>query len=129
MSVGPTGFRVDLAQTPEERNQGLSGRDQLDPGAGMLFIFEQDRPYSFWMKEMRFPLDFLWIDSDCTVADITVDVPPPQPGTELADLLTYRPQVPVRYVLEINAGDVAAQGIAIGDPVAFQGTIPPEHGC
>ena len=129
VSVGNTGFQVDVAQTPEERSLGLSGRPSLAPGTGMLFVFEEESSHSFWMKEMQFPLDFLWIDTSCAVADITVDVPPPAEGTELSELPTYQPQVPVRFVLEINAGDVAAAGISVGDPATFQGSIAGRYGC
>ena len=50
---------------PEERSQGLSGRPNLAAGTGMLFVFEQAGSYAFWMKDMRFPLDMVWIDAQC----------------------------------------------------------------
>jgi uncharacterized membrane protein (UPF0127 family) len=81
------------------------------------------------MWEMQFPLDFVWIGSDCLVADITKDVPPPTPNITLSDLPRYQPAVPVQYVLEINAGDIKATGIAKGDPVVFGGSLTGLFGC
>ena len=129
--AGDAIFVVDVAETVEERAQGLSGRPSLGEGTGMLFIFEEESIHSFWMKEMQFPLDFLWIDGGCTVADITVDVPQPAEGTELSKLPTYRPDVPAKFVLEINAGEAAARGISKGDAVAFGGTLNDNarYGC
>ena len=131
VSIGASIFMVDVAETVEERAQGLSGRPSLGEGTGMLFIFEEESVHSFWMKEMQFPLDFLWIDGGCTVADITVDVPQPAEGTELSKLPTYRPDVPAKFVLEINAGEAAARGISKGDAVAFGGTLNDNarYGC
>jgi uncharacterized membrane protein (UPF0127 family) len=129
ITVGNATFTVDLADTPEKRTRGLSGRPPLDANSGMLFVFESESRSVFWMREMQFPLDFVWIGSDCSVADITKDVPAPSPDTILADLPRYQPAVPVQYVLEINAGDIKAVGIGKGDPVAFVGGLTGLFGC
>ena len=71
------------------------------------------------MKDMRFPLDFIWIGADCRVVDVTVEVPPPAPGTPNRELPTYRSSRPAAYTLEVNAGEVERHGVAIGDPVRF----------
>src|SRR4030042_2564613 len=55
---------VEIADTPEKRSQGLSGRDNLSQNQGMLFIFNQPAIPSFWMKDMNFPLDFIWINNN-----------------------------------------------------------------
>ncbi|MCH7712782.1 MAG: DUF192 domain-containing protein, partial [Chloroflexi bacterium] len=110
--VGGTAFDIELAETPEKRTQGLSGRDSLAPGAGMLFIHDDEKRYTFWMKDMRFPLDMLWIDADCTVAGISAQVPPPEPGQSDRSLPLFSPETPVLHVLEINAGAAAAAGIS-----------------
>lgn len=129
ITVGEAVFPVELADTPEKRARGLSGRPGLEAGSGMLFVFDSESRVAFWMPEMHFPLDFLWIASDCRVADITQDVPPPVPEMALSDLPRYRPSVPVQYVLEINAGEVAAAGITRGDPVVFTGSLKGMYGC
>jgi uncharacterized membrane protein (UPF0127 family) len=95
----------------------------------MLFIFETADQYSFWMKDMRFPLDLVWLSADCVVVDITKGAPPPEPGQGLADLPTYRPAEPAQYVLEINAGEAESAGIRIGDPVEFGEGLAGVYGC
>ena len=129
MIVGGTAFNIELAETPEKRTQGLSGRDSLAPGAGMLFIHDDEKRYTFWMKDMRFPLDMLWIDADCTVAGISARVPPPEPGQSDRSLPLFSPETPVLHVLEINAGAAAAAGISTGDAVRFAGTLEGRYGC
>lgn len=120
---------VDIADTPQLRSQGLSGRPSLDPRAGMLFVFEEPGNYTFWMIEMHFPLDFVWIGEDCVVADLTEDAPPQQPGQSPSDLPRYRPAAPVKYVLEINAGEIELAGISTGDVAAFEGDLAGKYGC
>ena len=115
--------QAELAQTPEERAQGLSERDSLAAGAGMLFVFETERQPSFWMRGMRFPLDFLWISAGLRVVDRTEDVPPPDPETPDADLPRYVPDAAVLYVLEVNAGVIREAGVEIGDTVIFEPDI------
>lgn len=85
----------------------------------MLFIFESGRTTAFWMKDMRFPLDFVWIGSDCTVVDITPDVPPP--ATPNSPLPTYSSALPSAYNFEINGGETEQLGIKVGDRVRFSG--------
>ena len=90
--IGPVAFPVEVAVTPEQRQQGLSGRPSLASGAGMLFVFESPMPLQFWMKRMQFPLDMVWIGADCTIGEITRDVPPPPPDTKDSDLARISPK-------------------------------------
>ncbi len=129
VTIDDATFTVDVADTGAARAQGLSGRPSLDPGTGMLFIFDEERNLTFWMKEMRFPLDIVWIRSDCTIADITRNVPIPEPNQSLAQLPRFSPSVPSQYVLEINAGVAEGAGLDIGDAVAFTGTLKGQYGC
>ena len=121
VSVGGVAFEVEIAFTPEGRTRGLSGRDSLADGAGMLFVFDSGAASSFWMREMRFALDFVWIGDGCEVVDIHPAVPAPPAGAALGDLPIYSSRTPARYNLEINAGEAAARGIEIGDAVKFSG--------
>ena len=127
--LGNAAFPVELALTVEQQVQGLSGRETLAPGTGMLFVYQQERQYNFWMKEMRFPLDIVWIGVDCTVVDVTLDAPPPEPDQTLDQLPRFSPGDPAQYVLEINAGEFAAAGIVVGDPVEFAGELSGRYGC
>ena len=129
VTVGGVSFPVETALTEEKRAQGLSNRDALAPGAGMLFVYSEERKRTFWMKDMRFPLDMIWIASDCTVAAVTENVPLPQPEQEDRDLPRFSSEVPVVHVLEINAGDSQENGITTGDSVVFSGSLAGLHGC
>ena len=129
VTIGGASFVVEVADTQAAQQQGLSGRELLDEGTGMLFVFEEERHLSFWMKEMNFPLDMVWVDASCKVVDISRDVPIPEPGQTLAGLPTYGPETPAKYVLEINAGASAAGGFGPGDTVAFTGGLEDKYGC
>ena len=107
---GPAAFQVELAATPEMLMQGLQHRRQLPANAGMLFDFGPPRLVSMWMKNTYIPLDMLFIDADGIVADIAERTTP-------LSLETIVSPVPVRAVLEVNAGTVAALGIREGDRV------------
>ena len=125
--VGEAEFLVELAITTEEKTQGLSDRPSLAPDTGMLFVYQSEGRPSFWMRNMHFPLDILWIGQDCTVVDASLGVP--LPGQTLAQLPTYSPSVPTLHVLEINAGEAAANGVQTGDAVEFTGDIAGLYGC
>ncbi len=121
--VSGLAIEAEVARTVEERAQGLSDRDSLAQGKGMLFIFEDDGRPGFWMRRMRFPLDFIWISVGGRVVDLTEDVPPPEPDVPDTDLPLYRPVAPVRYILEVNAGVAREEGIEVGDDVTFEPDI------
>ena len=103
-------FKLEVADTLAKKQKGLADRESMPQNYGMIFIFEKKGIYSFWMKEMRFPLDFLWIDGD-KIVEITRNVPVPSDE----DFLIYQPQVPVNKVIELNAGMAAA--ISLGDKI------------
>lgn len=113
VQIGTIRYRVELADNDAERQQGLSGRSELAPSTGMLFIFPSKDTYAFWMKDMKFPLDLIWVDGD-TISDITENVPIPLTQTYLPQ---YRPKLPIDKVLEINVGEVKKHGFFIGQKV------------
>ncbi len=118
LSVGTSRIAVELATTSAARAQGLSGRDALPPQRGMLFVFPEDGRYAFWMKDMRFAIDIVWIDREGRVVRVDAGV---QPATFPA---TFSPPTPVRYVLELAAGQAAALGLAPGTLVSVPGSLP-----
>ena len=120
-------IEAELARTPEERARGLSGRESLADDAGMLFVFQAEGQHAFWMRGMRFPLDFVWVSSARRVVDMTENVPPPAPGVPDANLPRYQPAEPVLYVLEVNAGVVREAGLQLGDLVTFEPDISMER--
>ena len=127
--VGKAAFPVELALTAEQRSQGLSSRETLPSGTGMLFVYQQERQYRFWMKEMRFPLDMVWVGADCTVVDLTLGAPIPEPDQTLEQLPRFSPVRPAQYVLEINVGESVAGDIKPGDLVEFTGDLAGRYGC
>ncbi len=115
VSINNTSFKVELATTPQARVKGLSGRKFLPVGTGMLFIFPEKARHRFWMPDMNFPIDIIWI-TDGQVAGVEHNVSyffdPNEP-------VFYSPLVPVEYVLEVNSGVAKKAQIKIGDKVKF----------
>ena len=103
----------ERADTPLTRAHGLSDRLYLEEGAGMLFVFDSIDLYGFWMKDMHFPLDFVFI-RDKKVVDLIEKVPVP-----LGEPIPFTAKEPFDAVLEVNTGWIAANHIQVGDSVAF----------
>lgn len=114
LKVGSSTFRVEIRDTPKERAQGLSGRPPLDPGHGMLFLFDEPDIQRFWMKDMKFALDFVWIRGG-VVVELTEGVPPPTKDQPIPRVIA--PKQFVDQVLEIPAGSIKNMKIRIKDPV------------
>lgn len=129
VQIGDTVYVVDLAVTPEERSQGLSGRSSMGADRGMLFVYDEDGARTFWMPDMHFPLDMVWIRADCTVAGVTADVPNPPLDTPRDQLELYPSAGLVRFILELNAGQAAEHGIEAGGTVEFAGDIAGRWEC
>ena len=107
-------YSLELAITASEKMQGLSDRKSMARDHGMLFLYDHKEQYSFWMKGMQFPLDFLWIDGN-TIVDITENW---QPATRTnRNIVT--PRQPVDKILELNAGEVTKHRFKVGDTVVF----------
>ncbi|MBI4093287.1 MAG: DUF192 domain-containing protein [Candidatus Kerfeldbacteria bacterium] len=111
VTVGRTTVDAEVAATDATRQGGLAGRDSLGPGQGMLFVFDQPAPHSFWMQGMKFPLDIIWIH-DGRVVEIAERVPVP---TGTAPVIT--PRVEANQVLEVNAGFTERYQVTIGSAV------------
>ena len=111
--IGGETLRVTVAATEMTRKQGLSGRAGLANDEGMLFIFPRDGTYSFWMKDMRFSIDIIWISAGGRIVYITPDV---SPATYPEDFVS--PTL-ARYVLEVPAGFTGAHGVRVGDIVGL----------
>jgi len=114
VKIGDTVIDVEIADEMEERWQGLSNRESLGEESGMLFIFPKKQVQNFWMKDMNFPLDMIWIADD-TIMKMDENLPP---AGEHPDA-TYSSVHPVNYVLEVNAGFAAGHGIKAGDRIEY----------
>lgn len=99
--------RVEIANTPAKRERGLMERTALPEDAGMLFIFLQEQPLSFWMKNTLIPLSIAYIDSQGRIVDIQ-DMQP-------LDETPHPSAAPAQYALEVNQGFFAQRGIEVGN--------------
>ena len=118
LSIDGATFNVEVASTSVEQTRGLSFRTSLGANDGMLFIFSTGATQTFWMKDMNFALDMIWISGN-TVAGFSQNVPAPGPGTQLWELPIYSSPANVDKVLEVNAGTVAQYHIKVGDSVTI----------
>lgn len=110
VQIGSQQFTAELARTETEKATGLSNRTSLQPNQGMLFVFDQPTRPSFWMRQMLFDLDIIWIDQQLTIVEITRNVPAPKPGQTDEQLPQYQPKSDVLYVLEVPAGAAVLLG-------------------
>jgi len=111
---GTTQIAVSIADTTTEREQGLSGTAELPTGAGKLFVFEQPGTYGFWMKDMNYSIDIIWLDEYINIISITEYVSP-----ETYPEVFY-PNSPIVYALEVPAGFSTAKGLKRGQSFTFQ---------
>lgn len=110
-------FKIEIAKTQEERKIGLSKHSSLNKNEGLLFVFDkQNVQPPFWMKDMSFPIDIIWIN-DGKVTQITTNVPTIPEGFPDERIPQYKPARPVDYVLEIGAGETDRLKIKTGDTV------------
>ena len=110
-------FDLLLAKTDKEKALGLSEKQSLPQNSGMLFVFEKPNYYSFWMKEMKLPIDIIFISKN-RIITVYHDVKPPQTPQE--SLPIYKPEEPADMVLEINAGQAQKYNLKKGGEVKFE---------
>jgi uncharacterized membrane protein (UPF0127 family) len=107
---------AELALSGEQRAKGLMFRDDIAANRGMLFIFEDEAIHSFWMRNVKFPIDILWLDREKRIVHMAKQVPP----CKRDPCPTYSPVRPSVYVLELRAGRSEQLGIRIGDRIEFR---------
>ena len=109
------GFRVEVevAATDAARARGLMFRDSLDENAGMLFPFESPGRFGFWMKNVRIPLDIIWLDADDRIVWIVERAAP----CDKDPCPMYVPKVSASAVVEVAGGFAAKHGVEVGDTV------------
>ena len=117
VTVRNTTFTVDVAVTAKEKEIGLGNRKSLAADHGMLFVYDHKEIYSYWMRNMHFPIDIIWID-DQTIVDIAKNVP--VSDKPVGELPIYHPIAPVDKVLELPAGTSDRFGIIIGDKIIIK---------
>lgn len=112
LTVNNQTIQIEIAQSAQDVANGLGNRDFLPENYGMLFLFRERSYPVFWMKNMRFPLDFIWIDGEIIV-DVTENV------SHKDQKKIYSPKFLIDKVLEVNAGFVNNNNIKIGDKIQF----------
>lgn len=118
ITINGAAFKTEIAKSQAEFAKGLSGRPCILADQAMLFAFTQEGQYRFWMKDMKFPIDIIWINSADRVAAMEIDVDPS----------TYHSKSPffendtkhlAKFVLEIKANRSKELGMVLGTPVIF----------
>lgn len=115
--IKDTCVQVDVVSTPEDLQKGLQGREGLKENQGMLFLFEHDGLQRFWMKDMKFSIDMIWIDAQKRI----VTIAPSRPPCAQEPCAVYSPLNPARYVLEVPSGFALKHQLKTGDIFEFKG--------
>lgn len=114
VELGNGVYHLWVANTEADREKGLSGVDSLRPNGGLLMNFGSDDLWGIWMKDMKVPIDIIWLDKDKVVIRIVKDATPELGTTEI-----FTPKKPARYVIELPAGAVDKAGIKVGKSATF----------
>ena len=113
VQIGDVNYSLELVNTDTTRQQGLSGKPNLQPNTGMLFDFKQDGYWQIWMKEMNFAIDILWLNNQKQVVGVKTEALP-QNYPE-----SYGAEQQSQYVIELPAGSVNERNIKIGDTLTW----------
>ena len=116
----PDGAVIDAepAMTPQQRARGLMFRNELAADRGMIFMFPDESPQTFWMYNTLIPLDIIWMNSDRRIVFISAHTPP-CPSANQAQCPNYGGGFAAQYVLELAAGQAEARGLQVGDRLTF----------
>ncbi len=112
-------IKVEVADTQEKRKAGLGGREKLASDEGMLFVFDGSGKHPFWMKGLKFALDFIWINGD-KIVDVTENAKPSVNGQSDQSLPIYQSKEDANKVLEVSAGTAKNFNFKVGDMVKIQ---------
>jgi len=108
---GQVKIKVEIADTDEKRQIGLMYREKLGENEGMIFVFDQEQPVTFWMKNTLIPLDMIFVSSNGTINEIKENVQP----CFYEPCILYPSKHPSKYVIEVNANFSRKNNIQIGD--------------
>lgn len=117
LRLGDGVFQTRIADSPAEREKGLSGTQYLGQDQALLFIYDRDDKWSVWMKDMNYAIDIVWLDKDKKVVHIVKNAEPESYPHE-----SFSPNEPARYIVEFVAGTVDKKAITINDKAAFDET-------
>jgi uncharacterized protein len=110
-------LNADIPIISEQMSIGLAVKNQLKENEAMLFVFEKPGRHSFWMKDMKFPIDIFWLDSDGKVVYIKENM---QPCISTIICILYTPNTDSQYVLETVAGFTQRHNVSVGTNIDFE---------
>ncbi len=113
IGVGGANLTVEVADDPLERSLGLMYRESLPENRGMLFVYPDEQPRAFWMKNTRIPLSIAFADAGGTIIAI-MDMIPDDGRTR------YRSPGPAKYALEVNQGWFENNGVKVGSELRLK---------
>lgn len=114
VTLGSGVFASRLATSEISRDKGLSGMSKLDPNSALLMVFDTSDTWGIWMKDMKIPIDIVWLNAEKKVVYIVMNASP-----DLGTSKVFKPTDPAKYVLEIPAGTVKTAGIKVGNTAQF----------
>ncbi len=115
--INGKGIVLDVVTTPQYQALGLARYEYLPADHGMLFLYRDKAPRVFWMKDMKFPIDIVWLDTDVVVG--VVENVPIENSVPDDQLTRYSSPQSVNRVLELNAGTIKDLNLKIGDSITF----------
>lgn len=123
LTIGPSKYTLELADTPDKIIQGLSGRQSIPRKTGMLFVMPEERIQDFWMRECFADMDALFLDSNGIIVNMhrmLAESPRNQFESESNyqnRLRLYSSDKPAKYVIEIPSGDITRLSLSIGENI------------
>jgi uncharacterized protein len=107
-------YHISIMRTREELMRGLSGTNSLPANQAMVFVFPGDDKWAIWMKDMKYPIDIVWLDKNKLVVYLIKNAQPSSyPKTQ------FKPDRDTRYVIEFPSGTIDMTGIRVGDPAGL----------
>ncbi len=107
-------YHISVMRSQSELEKGLSGTNSLPEGEAMVFAFPRDSKWGIWMKDMNYPIDIVWLNSDREVVYLVKNAQPSSYPTTI-----YTPSTASRYVIELPSGTIERTGITVGDPAGM----------
>ena len=111
--IGGQNVKMDVSDTDCKRELGLSGRNSLQNDTGMLFIFDKEGSYEFWMKDMNFSIDIIWVDSNFNITGIEKNLKPDTYPEAFGEKYL------AKYVFELPAGFSDVNNIKVGNKISI----------